>query len=699
MKVDAEFLNKNRFWVLLGVAVPFTLVALIVLSTSVAGTIAAARQKVEEDLKKVKNQPEVKSQEWVNQAQKKANIYKKEEDKVWAAAWNEQQDIFTWPNTFEARYHYKDGLFARSIDAKRSGAADMTEAAPLEDMGEAPSADAVAPGAPKTYTGTIQNVSLDYVNVIGKKDKQTFLRTANIDVKLDGSKKFFNELRPGDKVTVIYEAGKYFGDELSDTELPYYRKHYAEQIPPILEQVQPVDEKGKGVVQFPNWIYKKGKTPPAGSPYFNFVAGPWRETSLKEGSREAWTAQEDIWIQRELYRLVRLANDYVADLEGKGGPGKGKTFTFQNPYWQITATLTPSNQLEVELTNRLSYRQRTEVEFLVKVGQKTAPVSVKFEKQPPLNSGQKSKKMSFPVPSTALPDGIYGVSQVLNWETAAVKRIDRICIGKGVNPSGTQPGAGAGVGPGSGIMPPGAVGPGSDAVSGSAAGMGMAHSHRTLPKGLTPFFKTEAEAGADGQASGDMGAPPMDPMGQGFAPPGPGGPGGPLGPGGAAAAVKLSPNGFAYDRYVELTPQARRVPVGVVLIVDQTHVGRVMAAFGNSRMRFLTTQVLLNRYPNSLRPEQGQMFAKGYGGPGGPPMPGLTPFGGPGGLPMIPAPGMFAPGMGGSMGDDPYNPYGMGRNALTSDEERQSNLELVLYGIVSLYERYPPRPGQAATPE
>jgi hypothetical protein len=30
-------------------------------------------------------------------------------------------------------------------------------------------------------------------------------------------------------------------------------------------------------------------------------------------SEEAWIAQEDLWIYRELFRLVKKANDYVAN--------------------------------------------------------------------------------------------------------------------------------------------------------------------------------------------------------------------------------------------------------------------------------------------------------------------------------------------------------------------------------------------------
>jgi hypothetical protein len=127
-------------------------------------------------------------------------------------------------------------------------------------------------------------------------------------------------------------------------------------------------------------------------------------------------------------------------------------------------------------------------------------------------------------------------------------------------------------------------------------------------------------------------------------------------------------NGLWKDRYVEVTQQARRLPIAVSLIVDQDHVDRVLTVFNNSPLRFLTTQVLLNHYPGSVRPLDPS--SPGFGGPG----PGL------GGL------GFGGPGPGGLGFGGP----GSGRPEAAQDLE--ANMELVIYGIVTLYERYPPRP-------
>jgi hypothetical protein len=131
-------------------------------------------------------------------------------------------------------------------------------------------------------------------------------------------------------------------------------------------------------------------------------------------------------------------------------------------------------------------------------------------------------------------------------------------------------------------------------------------------------------------------------------------------------------NNLWKDRYIEVTKQARRLPIAVVLIVDQDHVDRVLNAFNNTPLRFLTTQVLLNHYPRSVRPTflaSAPGAGPGFPGPGFP-MPG----------PGYPSPGNF-----------PGGPAGQEGSA-----DMEANIELVIYGVVTLYERFPPRPTPTA---
>jgi hypothetical protein len=127
--------------------------------------------------------------------------------------------------------------------------------------------------------------------------------------------------------------------------------------------------------------------------------------------------------------------------------------------------------------------------------------------------------------------------------------------------------------------------------------------------------------------------------------------------------------------------------VAVALIVDQDHVDRVLTHFNNSKLRFLELQVLLNHYTGSLTPpattEQKEKGPEGY-------PPGIRPkgFGFPGGLGgregLIPGgPGRPAAG---------NQPSGDGQNL-------ETNMELVIYGVMTLYQRYPPRPQAEKTPQ
>jgi hypothetical protein len=130
-----------------------------------------------------------------------------------------------------------------------------------------------------------------------------------------------------------------------------------------------------------------------------------------------------------------------------------------------------------------------------------------------------------------------------------------------------------------------------------------------------------------------------------------------------ANALKLTTNGFDLKRYLKTEQEARRVPVAISLVVDQSPVGRVQAAFANSHMRFLTHQVLLNRYPYSLD-ISGQSLAMNTGD------------------------NIYL--------QDSYNMgTGMGTTTTTpggGEGSQSANVELVLYGVVSLYNRYPPLP-------
>jgi hypothetical protein len=136
---------------------------------------------------------------------------------------------------------------------------------------------------------------------------------------------------------------------------------------------------------------------------------------------------------------------------------------------------------------------------------------------------------------------------------------------------------------------------------------------------------------------------------------------------GAAGAPEAgtTPHGLPRMRYIFRTPQCRHVPFVLHLLVDQTHMHEVLMAMANSRLRIQTTQVQF-RHSGS-----GQGVAEAPAGPS----------------------------LGGAR-------FGGGPAAATptaAAEEDPNLLEMVVYGVASLYERFPPKtapqPGQGEAPK
>jgi hypothetical protein len=263
-----------------------------------------------------------------------------------------------------------------------------------------------------------------------------------------------------------------------------------------------------------------------------------------------------------------------------------------------------------------------------------------------------------------------------------------------------------------------------------------------------PRFKAAVDAAQADSSGGTGDTTPGAPVPGGAAAPGPGpgpGPGGPGDAGGPmgmqtmASNPYLTPvNFFERRRYASVSAPVRRMPVGLVLIIDQAHLQEVLAAFtpSNSRVHFHPMQVIWQHVPGIQPPAQpfqdettGAPFA-GPPLPGGPPLatgsgrmrPGTgdddTRQPGPGGRGSsgrrmrmgkfdIESPGPGAFGGMGSRGifppiGSPFAPGGYGAQitSQTVEEDEDPNLvELQIYGLVSLYERFPPRPEEPAATE
>lgn len=657
MKLDQEFLLKQRFWVLLCVSVPLTLVALFMVASVVAAPARKAREDIDRRFADIKKLDSSKNDLWVKLAKEDADRAKAQETEVWRKAWQQQQDVIGWPARLESAFHFKEGLFALVI-------AIQGKDANLKELPE---------DTPNLLHGTLTSIDEDYIWVTPRKgERQKFQRVAK--PKIFRTEEPDKELSPEDffkayngknaVVAITFQKGKYFGDDLTAAERSRYMDSYKEQTREVLEEAGPLNALDETLVQFKGWTFRKGDFvagkgyvwkdadyPPKGAKFFRYVTEQWK--GEQDISEEAWTAQEDLCIQREMFRLVRQANDYVARFKPESQSDDGRIFKGKNPYWQLELKL-EGDKLHVKVLNLLERRQRIDVRFRVQFDKDKAfqviprldrdalgPRGSAGELEDPAKPGTK-RIMPLDVCEEVLDakqfrgKRIYAVEQVLTWDTAAVKRIDQTSFG----------------------------------IGGSAE---TSHSHRTSNRQLVPYRKkAEVKAENPDPMGGDGDIRPKGLPREGLPREGLGGEG--------AINATLSANGLILDRYLGVTPQARRIPVAMALIVDQEHVHRVLNSFADSKFRFLITQVVWHRYPQSVRPPDVQPVGE-IVDPNDPTRPLFTP------------PDPRRPPRIESGGDE-----GTMRPpvAIGGAEDQESNVELVIYGIATLYERFPPRQPQAS---
>lgn len=685
VKFDKDTLIKHRFWVLLAVTVPLVLGAVFILITSVSAEIESHRKKAVEKRNAAEKANVSAGPQSVEAYGKVAEQWKIGETSVHKIAFQAQRDLFTWPQAVEDKFDFQNGKFVTEVKI----------------IGKAPAKESWPEDNENLFHGIVETTHEDYLIVKGKNGAEakfhwTFkMKLSRQEPKAGEKEPQWFDIAKGDFVANSYYTSKYFYDKLTDSEQTEYVLSYKTQIHPILQIVDPVDAKGNGTVQFHGWLYKPNEPPPPKSKFFTYVPEPWQADAYIY--EEAWMAQEDLWIQRELFRIIRAANDDVAVCQGKPVKGKTTPAVFANPNFELKFEWEEGNRLMVTVKNLLTRRQKLDVQFRVKFNESpnldlsSEIILLDGEPLDPAGTKKDSLKKEIPLEKDRIQrNGIYAVDQVLTWETAPVKRIDHVSIG--------------------------------------STTADIAHSHKTYAQGSQPYRKDpkKEEAAKGGDAGGQMAA--AGPMGMAGGPKfGGGGEGG-----NQQGQANFGVNGVLIDRYLEVSEQSRRLPVGLSLIVDQDHVGRVLTAFNNSKLRFLTTQVLLNRYPQSVRPQLvGGVNEEGGGGgredEAAPPPP-------MGNFPMGAAPmgeGGFMPPKGGSsLGGPPkgfgsavgppkgIGAIGVGQAPMGADgglgqkmgigggaaahvsggEELENNVEVVIYGIVTIYERYPKRKIQIGDP-
>ena len=347
----------------------------------------------------------------------------------------------------------------------------------------------------------------------------------------------------------------------------------------------------------------------------------WAAKNKAPTVEEVWLAQEDIWVQREVLDALREAIASVARFRKVEGPAAspGELFRqqFENSDWLLDLAVVQSKDGKYSLrgkiknpeprpddppTRRIKAQQKGigTLYFQVLLHEGGTPVVMPVHGDT-LAVGKEWSFAEVPLDLANRPDGILAVTQLYDTHTSPIRRIDQILIGQ-------QP-------------------------------------HRTFKPQLKMHevsSPTAAAPAAGAAAKGPAGPTPALPVierrrdGEG---------------------LNKTDYGLLRERYADVTKQVRRIPVALVLLVDQWYIPEIEAALANSRLRLQIAQVGWHHFRGTLTadvPDGGQKI------------------------------------------DDKGRPTGKPRPAAAAAEDQQSNLvELKLYCVASLYERYKPS-GQAA---
>jgi hypothetical protein len=463
---------------------------------------------------------------------------------------------------------------------------------------------------------------------------------------------------------------------------------------------------------------------------FETVMQPRKWVATRAPTREEiWLAQEDFWVRREMLAIVWEALNAVRvfreitplpkDVKPAPAGIVGRR-RFESTNWRMdllfekdknTGKLVVSDRSTLQNINKAgrtlpltSPRTHGPLEFLLWQGRGSYPLKIAGEALPANSDPVPFKQTHDPQPvSLAEP---FGVAQVLEWELSPVRRIDSLDVAY--------------------------------------------HSHRTVTSGLKvrddlkkldpePAEETSTST-TSGQAPGGPSAPgassvPAAPVtsgsggmsGSGRGLPGMPGAGGPGGTDVPTDGTKI--NLISRTRYLHVKEQARHLPIAMRLVIDQAYINDVLAAVANSRLRIQITQLGMHQTNMTRGTQPATGSVPGAAGPSaaglaGAAFPGMGPRGAMMGSMRPPAAmggsdlrpgggrGSLRPPSGTTpspIGPAPLAPSGSGDKPADSTAHVQDTarlVELSVYGVATLYERFPPRskdatpgtPGAAAAP-
>ena len=401
---------------------------------------------------------------------------------------------------------------------------------------------------------------------------------------------------------------------------------------------------------------------------------------------QVWLALEDFWVQRALLQPVKDLNAAAARFDlvrDAGGDPPPLTRTFRSRVWQVELKIPtdgPNRQRVIEgkltnLTDRLQVLGTPALRLNVWLSTIPTAQPVPFRVEGDFVKAGETLNIKYVRGQHDIPAGtdvqvINRVEQVYDDRTVPVRQVQTVALGYLDNRhAGAVLKAPAFLGDDAATAPkiPGA--PGVPPPPGSSG------SETVYPTGMPPGYPGSVAPGA--AAGGLKGGPP---------------------------AVVLDGN---KKRYLETSPQVRRMPVALTLVVDQLFMEDALIAYANSPLRFQTCQTHWKRFRGALPPPPAGGTAELAAG-----VPPPYPTGGPGypseaqpGYPGARPPGVFSSGAPGSSsppypsssaesGSPGYPGYpGSGSSGAATrpadDGQAVAGLvEVTLYGIVTLYERY-----------
>ena len=441
----------------------------------------------------------------------------------------------------------------------------------------------------------------------------------------------------------------------------------------------------------------------------------WQVTPTKE---EIWLLQEEYWIRREMITLLResvasIATFHKSDSQEVAPAGADGRIKLTNAFWELDLVLENGGR-QISKRSRIKNihlqqrpqpladpRTGIQVEFVFYQNgfRRTAQVKLDGEVIPYGKSAPFAKDFDAGAIDFKKP---FDLVQVFTPGTSPIRMVEGLEL--------------------------------------------PFNSHRTMTSKLLARKTLKKEGASKGAEAG--GAPGGMAMG-GDTAGGSGGPGammggmGKDGPGGGKAGDLTPYNKLDRSRYIISTDTCRHLPFAMKLTLDQSTLPTVITALSNSKLRVQVTQVQYQYIPFGASqsigggpgmPGGGGMAMPGMPGmPGGmrggamPGMPGMPggagggmampgmpgmPGGAGGGMAMPGMPGMPGGGPGGSAamrpggrgGDDadtgggggPAGPGALGAGFNPSALADGNLIDVALYGIAVLYERFPEDPNKLA---